>query len=151
MCSRSCSWWLGELGLGPGLLASRPHSVCCSCNHSTGHFPSSSSSSPKYCSHWADLGMVKKNAGPATLIWRTRDESRTTSMVFENMLHNFLFLTFQMCFLLEGSCFTRLASSVEQGEAATCFHKSPLFWTSFPFRSPQSMEQSSLSCAVSSR
>ena len=43
-----------------------------------------------------------------------------------------------------------LVSAVQQSESAVCIHISPLFWISFPFRSPQSIEQSSLSYTVSS-
>ena len=37
-----------------------------------------------------------------------------------------------------------LVSTVQQSESAICIHVPPLFWISFPFRSPQSTEQSSL-------
>ena len=37
-----------------------------------------------------------------------------------------------------------LVSTVQQSESGVCIHISPLFWISFPFRSPQSIEQSSL-------
>ena len=40
-----------------------------------------------------------------------------------------------------------LASAHQQGESAGQAHISPLFWISFPLRSPQSTEQSSLCCA----
>lgn len=33
-----------------------------------------------------------------------------------------------------------LVSTVEQNDATMCIHRSPLSWTSFPFRSPQSTE-----------
>ena len=41
-------------------------------------------------------------------------------------------------------------SAAQQSESALCTHVSPLFWSSFPFRSPQSTEQSSLCCIVGS-
>ena len=37
-----------------------------------------------------------------------------------------------------------LVSAVQQSASAVRIHISPLFWISFPFRSPQSIEQSSL-------
>ena len=37
-----------------------------------------------------------------------------------------------------------LVSAVQKRESAIHIHISPLFWISFPFRSPQSIEQSSL-------
>ena len=37
-----------------------------------------------------------------------------------------------------------LVSAVQQSESAACKHRSLLFWISFPFRSPQSIEKSSL-------
>ena len=46
-------------------------------------------------------------------------------------------------------------SAVQQSESAICFHISPLFWVSFPFRSPQSFlcyrvdSQLSVLCTVS--
>ena len=43
-----------------------------------------------------------------------------------------------------------LVSTVQQSESTICIHISPLFWFSFPFRSPQSTEQSSLSYTVHS-
>ena len=39
---------------------------------------------------------------------------------------------------------TVLISAVQQSESAIHIHISPLFWIPFPFRSPQSTEQSSL-------
>ena len=33
-----------------------------------------------------------------------------------------------------------LVTAVQQSDSATHIHASPLFWTSFPFRSPQSTE-----------
>ena len=41
-------------------------------------------------------------------------------------------------------------STVQQSESAICIHICPLFWISFPFRSPQKIEQSSLCCTVGS-
>ena len=41
-------------------------------------------------------------------------------------------------------------SAEQQSESAICIHISPLFWISFPFRSPQSTEQSSLDYTVRS-
>ena len=41
-------------------------------------------------------------------------------------------------------------SAVQQSESAICIHIYPLFWISFPFRSPQSTEQSSLCYTVGS-
>ena len=43
-----------------------------------------------------------------------------------------------------------LVSSVQQSESAICIHISLPFWISFPFRSPKSTEQSSLSYTVGS-
>ena len=43
-----------------------------------------------------------------------------------------------------------LVSTVQQSESAVHIHISPLFWLSFPFRSPQSTEQSSLCYTVGS-
>ena len=43
-----------------------------------------------------------------------------------------------------------LVSTVQQSESAICVHISALFWISFPFRSPQSTEESSLGCTVGS-
>ena len=55
----------------------------------------------------------------------------------------FLFLLF--LFLLEYSGFTLLCQFlVYSSESATCIHILPLFWIFFPFRSPQSTNQSSL-------
>ena len=54
---------------------------------------------------------------------------------------------------LECSCFTVLLfSAVQQSESAACIHiHIPfLFWVSFPFMSPQSIEWSSLNCTVGS-
>ena len=42
-----------------------------------------------------------------------------------------------------------LVSAVQQTESTMHIHISPLFWISFPFRSPQSTEQSSLCYTVS--
>ena len=39
-----------------------------------------------------------------------------------------------------------LVSAVEQSESPIHIHTSPLFWVSFPFRSPQSIDQSPLCC-----
>ena len=48
-------------------------------------------------------------------------------------------------FKLEYICFTMLlVSTIQQGESAINIHKSPLFWISLPFTSPQSTEESSL-------
>ena len=44
-----------------------------------------------------------------------------------------------------------LVSAVQQSESAILIHVSPLFWISFPFRSPQSTEQSSLCSAMGAR
>ena len=54
--------------------------------------------------------------------------------------------------LLEYSYFTTvvLVSTVQQSESGKYIHMSPLFWISFPFRSSQSTEKSSLSYTVSS-
>ena len=41
-----------------------------------------------------------------------------------------------------------LISTVQQSESAICIHISSLFWISFPFRSPQRTEQSSLCYTV---
>ena len=43
-----------------------------------------------------------------------------------------------------------LVSTVQQNESAVCIHISPLFWISFPFRPPQSTEQSSLCYSIGS-
>ena len=43
-----------------------------------------------------------------------------------------------------------LVSTAQQSESAICIHIYPLFWISFPFRSAQSFEQSSLSYTVGS-
>ena len=43
-----------------------------------------------------------------------------------------------------------LVSAVQQSESAICIHISTLFWISFPFRSPQSTEQSSVCYTVGS-
>ena len=43
-----------------------------------------------------------------------------------------------------------LVSAVQPSESVIHIHISPLFWISFPFRSPQSTEQSSLCYAVGS-
>ena len=43
-----------------------------------------------------------------------------------------------------------LVSAIQQNESAICKHISPLFWISFPFRSPQSNEWSSLCYRVGS-
>ena len=43
-----------------------------------------------------------------------------------------------------------LVFSVQQSGSITCIHVSPLFQSSFPYRSPQSTEQSSLCCTVGS-
>ena len=43
-----------------------------------------------------------------------------------------------------------LISTVQKSESALCMHRSPLFWISFPFRSPQSAEWSSLWYTVGS-
>ena len=43
-----------------------------------------------------------------------------------------------------------LVSTVQQNEAAMCIHVSPPFWISFPFRAPQSTEQSSRCYTVAS-
>ena len=55
-------------------------------------------------------------------------------------------------FLLEYSCFTMLCQflAVQQNESVIHIHISPLFWISFPLRSPQSTEQSSLCYTVGS-
>ena len=55
-------------------------------------------------------------------------------------------------FLLEYSCFTMLCQflAVQQSESVIHMHISTLFQISFPFRSPQSTEQSSLCCTVGS-
>ena len=42
-----------------------------------------------------------------------------------------------------------LISAIQQCESAICIHISPLFWISFPFRSMQNIEQSSLSIQYS--
>ena len=41
-----------------------------------------------------------------------------------------------------------LVSAGQQNESAVRIHSSPPFWTSFPFRSPQSIKQSSLCSAM---
>ena len=41
-------------------------------------------------------------------------------------------------------------SAVQQNESALHRHISPLFWISFPIRSPRSIEESSLGCTVGS-
>ena len=41
-------------------------------------------------------------------------------------------------------------STVQQSESAVHIHISPIFWISFPFRSPQSIEQGSLCYTVGS-
>ena len=41
-----------------------------------------------------------------------------------------------------------LVSTAQQSNSAVGIHISPLFWISFPFRSPQSTEQSSLCCTI---
>ena len=43
-----------------------------------------------------------------------------------------------------------LVSTVQRSESAICIHISPLFWISFPFRSPKSTKQSSLCYTVGS-
>ena len=43
-----------------------------------------------------------------------------------------------------------LISLVQESESAIWIHMSPLFWTSFPSRSPQYIKQSSLSYTVGS-
>ena len=43
-----------------------------------------------------------------------------------------------------------LVSAIQQSESAIRIHISPLFWISFPFKSPQSDEQSSLCYTVGS-
>ena len=127
VCSRSCSWWLVESGLGPGpaglqtpwcvLLLS---SLCRSFRLIFKLF-----SKVLLTLGWP--GTVNKNEGPATLICRTRCK-QAYFRGFLSMLYNFLFLTFQICFLLEYSCFTVLVSTVQQSESATRLHRSPLFW-----------------------
>ena len=50
------------------------------------------------------------------------------------------------------SCFTMLlVSAVPQSKSAIRIHTPPLFWISFPFRSPQSTEWSSLCYTAGSR
>ena len=43
-----------------------------------------------------------------------------------------------------------LVSTVQQSESAICIHMPHLFWISFPFRSPESTEESSLHYTVAS-
>ena len=58
-------------------------------------------------------------------------------------------LLFFYQFVLEYSCFKMLlVSAVQQNVSATHIHISPFFWILFPFRSPQSIEPSSLCYTV---
>ena len=57
----------------------------------------------------------------------------------------FVLLCFLFCFVFYNVV---LVSAVQRSESAICIHISPLFWISFPLRSPQSTEQSSLCYTV---
>ena len=61
----------------------------------------------------------------------TRTKAKGTQRAF------FFFLIFTEVWLLYNVV---LVSAVQQSESAIRIHISPLFWISFPFRSPQSTE-----------
>ena len=61
-----------------------------------------------------------------------------------------VFLFFFNLFLLEYSCFIMLCQFLLYSKNESSMHIHPLFWISFPFRLPQSTEQSSLCYTVGS-
>ena len=63
-----------------------------------------------------------------------------------------LIFFFQKIFLIGVQLFYNvvLVSTVQRSESAICIHISPLFWISFPFKSSQNIEQSSLCYTVGS-
>ena len=76
-------------------------------------------------------------------MWRTLVSTDSS----KNMIHSFKSVWFSYFIgILFHSVVLVLA--VQQTESAVCIHMSPLFWISFLFRSPQSIEQNSLCCTV---
>ena len=52
----------------------------------------------------------------------------------------FLLIDFKLMFIEEYLLYNVLVSSVQQSESIIFIHIPPLFWISFPFRSPQRTE-----------
>ena len=82
------------------------------------------------------VAKLKMNIGQALLLVLVTTE-----------LFIYLFLIFYWSLLLYNVV---LVSAVEHSDSAKHIHTPPLFWISFPFRSPQSTEQNSLCRTVDS-
>ena len=72
---------------------------------------------------------------PSILAWRipwTEEPGGLWSVGSQRVGYNIVTEHAGMC-----SCFTMLSvSAIQQSESAICLHISPLFWISFPYRSP---------------
>ena len=75
---------------------------------------------------------------PPTIVSRAIGTVGTRQTLLLLLIFNYL----KIYFLLEYSCFTNimLVSAIQKSALAIHVHISSLFWTSFPFTSPQSTE-----------